>query len=238
MEKNEGARQVTRDDIEQALTRGTDNTEIREAAVRAVAEDVIVQLLSRRYVGTHGDYFTAKSEKTCTVCAIGSAIVSEHSLSSGLKNFKMVEKSLSPSKYIDYMYRCDYNSVFGTCQLEELERVFEQEMKVYVEMAGGTYETFRYNRGDDGIYDRKNHGDQALLVMFAEILLAGGDVDWAIDRLRHYGPNVHGGSRVQQVMSVIEGVAKKHGLEIREGSKACEVLSELKTAKIMVSKNS
>ena len=74
------------DKINEVLATGTSDEKLRKAAIKAVAEDVVVQILLRNIIGTHGNYLTNNYGGTCNACAIGSAIVSEYTMKTR-KNF-------------------------------------------------------------------------------------------------------------------------------------------------------
>lgn len=217
-------KEVTKEQIERALTKGTNSKAVRKAAVKAIAEDVIVQILLRKYVGTHGEYFEASSANKCRVCAIGSAIVSEHALTMDKVNFKKMQlDGLSPVnwKFKDTIYERNNpgGSVFSGAELTELEKIFERELTV----GRGKFTVAGNNR--------PHHGNQALLTIFSEILYAGGDVWKAI--------NVMGKGNMQseRVLKKVEEIANSYKIKINDGTETCDMLTQLRESCIKFSED-
>lgn len=198
---------VTKAQVEQALRDGTDDETVRRAALVHLASDVILQVLNRKYQGKHRTYFSNYNE-SCQVCAIGSAIVSELTLSK--------KKTISDLNRmsIDRGGCYGQDSLFTAGELMELENLFEGTL--YNHMSG------RYT----------NQADRALLIIFSLIVEEQGDISKVMERL---GPGTS--FKAEKIMSTIKDITARHGKDILEGTEACDILKDLKASKVSVPRN-
>ena len=189
---------------------GNASEQTRRDVIADIAEDVIHQVLIGEMQGIHGRYFQSNEEDGgCKVCAIGAAIVRE------TEAFNLERRAIGDGEYRNYREanrRRDYdlNSTLKPEELTELEQLFEKVI----------YGRHKSNEP----YGEKvqKYATENLLTIYALVLSEKGDVDAVSKKIRA------GRYTSDEVMRAVKSVADAHGLGIKDGTKMCEVLSNLR----------